>query len=235
MSTNAWILIALTAITLAALAALWLRPAPRVSSRKSTAPLPSEWPLVQRPIFSLEERALHRQLRAALPHHTILAKLPLVRVCQPTERERMRYWFNLLGPVHVSFIVCTENGHTLAALDIEKPTRPTPQRIMDIKKAVLEACRIRYIICRSDQLPTAQELQMLVPGLSEALRPAVPTHLRDRPDAAHTTLAQATRGTRPTTGESQWYDSGFSQDSFFAPEALRDPGARTTRPAPLDP
>ena len=85
MPTQVWIL-ALAAIAgIVGLAVLVLRRSGGASSTKSVD-LPTEWPLTQRPIFSPEERALYRQLRTALPHHTILAKLPLVRFCQPEDR-----------------------------------------------------------------------------------------------------------------------------------------------------
>ena len=107
MPIQVWIL-ALAAIAgIIGLAVLVLRRSGAAAS--GNAELPTEWPLTQRPIFSPEERALYRQLRTALPHHMILAKLPLVRFCQPEDREELRYWFNLLGPIHVSFVVCADN------------------------------------------------------------------------------------------------------------------------------
>jgi hypothetical protein len=216
MPTQVWIL-ALAAIAgIVGLAVLVLRRSGGASSAKSVE-LPTEWPLTQRPIFSPEERALFRQLRTALPHHTILAKLPLVRFCQPEDREELRYWFNLLGPIHVSFVVCAENGRVLAAVDIEHPNRPPAKRVSAIKLAVLEACRIRYVRCRSDQLPTAAELQLLVPTGGDSQRPAVPGL---SPEA---TPRRATAPAAPSAAGSQWYESGFSQDSFFAPETQRDP------------
>jgi hypothetical protein len=232
MPSQVWIL-ALAAIAgIVGLAVLVLR------RPSGTAPdandLPSEWPLTQRPIFSPEERALYRQLRTALPHHTILAKLPLVRFCQPEDREELRYWFNLLGPIHVSFVVCADNGRVLAAVDIERPNRPPSKRTAAIKLAVLDACRVRYVRCRSDQLPTAAELQLLVPANGEGQRPAVPGTLRDAPPP-RSTLAQSTRTSAPASAPAataaaaaaaagnQWYESGFSHDSFFAPETHRDP------------
>jgi hypothetical protein len=225
MPTHVWIIVTLTAAVLAGFATLLLKRPPR--SRKSE-PLPQEWPLVQRAIFSPEERALYRQLRTALPHHTVLAKLPLVRFCQPKDRGTLRYWFNLLGPIHVSFVVCSDSGAILAALDIERPTRPTPKRVAAIKQSVLDACRIRYVVCRSDQLPSAAELQMLVPTIGDALRPGVPSSLRDPATGRRSSLAHATRGRAGQAGtESQWYDSGFSQDSFFAPDTQRDALAET--------
>ncbi|MGY0197551.1 DUF2726 domain-containing protein [Leptothrix sp. BB-4] len=229
MHPNVWIsvAIALTAVTLLVLAGLllWRRPGKGAPRGPRQPDLPAEWPLVQRPIFSTEERALFRQLRTALPHHTVLAKVPLVRFSQPQNRDELAYWFKLLGPIHVSFVVCAENGRVLAALDIERPDRPAPKRHAVIKQAVLEACRVRYVKCRTDHLPSAAELQMLVPNPAEASRPLVPRHLSDNPDRPRTTLAHTLRsGTGAAgSGGSQWYESGFSGDSFFAPESQRDP------------
>lgn len=253
MPTQVWIL-ALAAIAgIVGLAVLVLRRSGSAASTKAVD-LPTEWPLTQRPIFSPEERALYRQLRTALPHHTILAKLPLVRFCQPEDREELRYWFNLLGPIHVSFVVCAENGRVLAAVDIERPNRPPAKRVSAIKLAVLEACRIRYVRCRSDQLPTATELQLLVPANGEAQgqRPAVPGNVPEaptRPAPGHAATAprpapQATPGTPGTPAApgaaaaaagGQWYESGFSQDSFFAPETQRDPFDDTPVRSPAAP
>ena len=258
MPTQVWIL-ALAAIAgIVGLAVLVLRRSGSAASAK-TVDLPTEWPLAQRPIFSPEERALYRQLRTALPHHTILAKLPLVRFCQPEDREELRYWFNLLGPIHVSFVVCAENGRVLAAVDIERPNRPPAKRVSAIKLAVLEACRIRYVRCRSDQLPTATELQLLVPanGEGQGQRPAVPGNAPEapaRPAPSHTAAAPrmtppatpatpGSSGTPATPGAAaaaaatsgQWYESGFSQDSFFAPETQRDPFDDTPVRSPAAP
>ena len=126
MSIPAWIFAVVAALAVAGLVALAMRRSG--SGTSGEAALPEEWPLIQRSIFSAEERSLYRQLRAALPHHTILAKLPLVRFCQPMDRNELGYWFKLLGPIHVSFVVCAENGRVLAALDIERASRPTAKR-----------------------------------------------------------------------------------------------------------
>ncbi|MEY4909587.1 MAG: hypothetical protein RL260_3305 [Pseudomonadota bacterium] len=248
MPTQVWIL-ALAAIAgIVGLAVLVLRRSGSTASAKAVD-LPTEWPLTQRPIFSPEERALYRQLRTALPHHTILAKLPLVRFCQPEDREELRYWFNLLGPIHVSFVVCAENGRVLAAVDIERPNRQPAKRVSAIKLAVLEACRIRYVRCRSDQLPTAAELQLLVPahGEGQGQRPAVPGGIPEAPiRPAPTHAAAAPRSATPAAPAApgapsaaaaggQWYESGFSQDSFFAPETQRDPFDDTPVRAPAAP
>ena len=54
-------------------------------------PLPVEWDLIPRPVFTADERRVYRQLREALPQHVVLAKLPLVRFCQPTDPDQVRY------------------------------------------------------------------------------------------------------------------------------------------------
>ena len=77
-----WVLAALSLALFAGAAVLWMlqRRKPRVK------PLPTEWTLTSRPVFSTDERRVYRQLREALPHHIVLSKLPLVRFCQPNDR-----------------------------------------------------------------------------------------------------------------------------------------------------
>lgn len=124
--------------------------------------LPAEWSLTARPVFSADERRVFRLLREALPHHVVLSKLPLVRFCQPTEAKEVRYWFELLGSAHVTFAICSPNGRVLAAIDLEGDRGVTP-RGLQIKQAVLSACRVRYLRSAMDHLPSIAELQLLVP------------------------------------------------------------------------
>ena len=193
--------------------------------------------------------SLHVREREMVDGRQGISKLPLVRFCQPADRSELRYWFELLGPIHVSFVVCAENGRALAALDIEKPHRKVSERTQKIKQAVLDACRIRYVKCRADQLPTASELALLVPSQGEAHRPWVPSSLPDHPSDMRSTLAHAVRARRGEA-ESQWVESGYSADSFFAPDGSAEhadsgplpltperpmPAAAAPRPDPLEP
>ena len=210
-----WIitLAALAALALLALGLLWQQ-----QGRKTRhAPLPSEWALTARPVFSTDERRVYRRLREALPHHIVLSKLPLVRFCQPTDPQQVRYWFELLGAIHATFAVCSANGRVLAAIDLDTD-RGSPRRVQQIKQSVLGACRIRYLRCPVDQLPSIAELQLLVPQSSAATRapqsaPVMPA-TRDMPAST----AAAKRRERSAL----WQDSGFFQDSFFGAERRRD-------------
>ncbi len=216
MQTSSW-LAALAALMVLGLAA-WL-----VKSRqpKARPALPTEWALTARPVFSTEERRAYRLLREALPHHIVLSKLPLVRFCQPNDPNEVRYWFDLLGTSHVAFAVCSANGRVLAAIDLDTD-RATSRRLMQIKQSMLSACRVRYLHCSVDNLPSVAELQLLVPSVgapSRAPQPVSPAavNLHQARDSLANTVA-----TRRAERTSLWQDSTLFQDSFFAPDSQRD-------------
>jgi hypothetical protein len=200
------------------------------SARRASKPrpLPSEWALTPRPVFNTDERRMYRQLREALPHHIVLAKLPLVRFCQPAEPQDVRYWYDLLGATHVTFAICSANGRVLAAIDFDNE-RGGSRRALQIKQAVLAACRIRYLRCPIDHLPSIPELQLLVPQAGAPARspqaqatvaPAIPP-LHDVRDALATTVASRRRQRRRPL----WEDSGFFHDSFFGIDSRMDASA----------
>ena len=205
--TLPWI-VALVAVAVLAPAVVWFALRPRVPK---TAPLPAEWNLSARPVFSTDERRVYRQLREALPHHIVLSKLPLVRFCQPTDPQEVRFWYELLGAIHVTFAVCSANGRVLAAIDLDTD-RGNSRRVMQIKQAVLAACRVRYLRCPVDHLPSVPELQLLVPQSAAAGRGPQPAPVAPAPRASAGSSSR--RKQRPAL----WQDSGFFQDSFFSPD-----------------
>lgn len=203
-----WLLASLSAILLIAATALWWYD----RRRRRPPPLPSEWALAARPVFNSDERRVYRQLREALPHHVILSKLPLVRFCQPIDPEQTRYWYRLLGSINVSFAICSPNGRVLAAIDVEHARAPS-RRALQTKQAVLGACRIRYLRCPADHLPSIPELQLLVPQANQPRGPhAAPSSGYPR-DPIERHLSERRRGRHAL-----WQDSGFFQDSFFGSE-----------------
>lgn len=204
-----WILAGLSALLLLAAGVLaWL-------GRRPSEPeaLPAEWALTARPVFNADERRVYRQLREALPHHIVLSKLPLVRFCQPTDPDEVRYWYSLLGSTHVTFAVCSANGRVLAAIDLDTD-RSSSRRAMQIKHAVLAACRVRYLRCAADQLPSVPELQLLVPHHPAAARGPLPA--RDPAVSGDGTPPPSRRRT------TLWQDSGFFHDSFFGADSRPD-------------
>lgn len=218
MQSPPWIVLAsaLAGFALAALAGWWWLRRPR-----QPAPLPTEWALSSRPVFSADERRIYRLLREALPHHIILSKLPLVRFSQPIDPGQVRFWYDLLGSIHVTFAVCSANGRVLAAVDLDTD-RGNSRRVLQIKQSVLGACRVRYLRCPVDQLPSVAELQLLVPQSGAAPRApqAVPSP-GPTLDQARDTLAH-TVASRRAARTALWQDSTLFQDSFFAPDTRPD-------------
>jgi hypothetical protein len=187
--------------------------------RRAATPLPTEWSLSPRPVFSTDERRVYRQLREALPHHIILSKLPLVRFCQPNDPEEVRYWYDLLGSIHVTFAICSANGRVLAVIDLDND-RGGSRRMVQIKQSVLGACRVRYLRCPIDHLPSVPELQLLVPHSSATRGPQpAPSHnVHQARDSLASTVAN-----RRAARTALWQDSSLFQDSFFAPDTRDDP------------
>jgi hypothetical protein len=212
--TLPWILATLSLVLLLAAGALWLARNRQPKSR----PLPTEWTLTARPVFSSDERRVYRQLREALPHHIVLSKLPLVRFSQPTDPNEVRFWYQLLGSLNVTFAICSANGRVLAAIDLDND-RGDSRRATQIKQSVLAACRVRYVRCPVDHLPSIAELQLLVPQTGgAATRGPQPAPAVSQEHGATTSTSKSGRRERTTL----WQDSGFMQDSFFGVDARTD-------------
>jgi hypothetical protein len=214
-----WILLALSLSLLLGAALLWWLDKRKPQSR----PLPTEWTLTARPVFSADERRVYRQLREALPHHIVLSKLPLVRFCQPLDPHEVRFWYELLGATHVTFAICSANGRVLAAIDLDNDRSPS-RRTTQIKQSVLAACRVRYLRCPADHLPSIPELQLLVPQAA-----AMGRGPQAAPSSA--TMREPSVGAVPPRRRERttlWQDSGFLQDSFFGVDGRGDLGVNSS-------
>jgi hypothetical protein len=216
-----WLLSAVVLVCLGA-AAGYLFFRPRKPSKAKQKPLPTEWALNPRAVFSTDERRLYRLLSQALPNHIILAKLPLVRFCQPIDPQEVHYWYDLLGNIQVALAVCSPSGRVLAAIDLDTTDRGNPKRLLQIKRAVLGACRIQYLRVPFDQFPTAAELQRLVPSSPANVTPATPSA-----NSMQSTYASGeplySAAVRRAERPARWRDTtGGFQDSFFAPDIRVD-------------
>ena len=218
MSNLTWILTGAAVFLLTMAITYW-----GVASRRhKPLSLPSDWALTPRPVFNTNERRAYRLLRDALPQHVVLSKLPLVRFCQPADTSQTRYWYDLLGAIHVGFAICSANGRVLAAIDLELD-RGTSRRIIQIKQSVLAACRIQYLRCPPDQLPSLDELHQLVPQqagtapLTPGQSLPVPVGLSQARESLVTAVAS-----RRAQRTHLWQDINAFQDSFFAPDSRFD-------------
>jgi hypothetical protein len=232
LDSSTWIILAVALVgALAAVAYFFVRPSRAAKSKAK--PLPTEWALNPRAVFSTDERRLYRLLSQSLPQHVILAKLPLVRFCQPIDAQEVHYWYDLLGNIQVAFAICSPSGRVLAAIDLDTTDRGNPKRMLQIKRAVLGACRIQYLRVPFDQFPNAADLQRLVPKAPLA---SSPSHTQPGPASEPGFTmgeplysAEVRRAERPA----RWRDTGAFQDSFFAPDIRVDEfaaEAQDTRP-----
>jgi len=196
---------------------------------------PRQWHLNARPVFSTEERAFYRALQQALPNHVILAKLNVLRFCQPAQGFDARRWYDRLQTLHVSFAVCTINGTVMTVIDVDSKHKPQSQRSQRMKEAVLESCRIRYLRCQAGQWPQGALLPAWVLG-NNHIQPSEPVSTPsslDNPvsNAGHQ-LARKLRERRAERA-AMWAESSFAQDSFFAMDSRFD-GVNLSEPMPLE-
>jgi hypothetical protein len=196
------------------------------AGKAATLPWPVDWQLAMRPVFNASERQLYALLREAFPRYSVFTKLPLVRFCQSLMPEQSKYWFEFLGAIHCSFVICADNGRVLAAVDL---ITQSPGRKSRIREEALRACRIRHLQCRPDQLPGLDQLRQWLPE-SSASRPAPMPSPQHRVQEARDALAQTVKQRRAQ--RSAWQDSSFAQDSFFAHDSRFDD--YLSSPAPLD-
>lgn len=180
------------------------------SRRRQAQAWPHEWSISARPIFTAHERVLHRQLTSTLPDHVVLAKLPLLRFCQAVTLEQGPYWYEMLGPLYVSFAICNPGGRVLVAIDVE--AEGADSRASRLKGAALQACRIRHVRLRPDMLPSPADVLAWVGDLGAAQRAAQAEAARL--ERAGEQLAQTVRKRRAER-QSQWQDSFFAPDSRF--------------------
>lgn len=200
------------------------------ASRRGALPdgdLPESWPLQPRPVLNAEERRVFRILQDAFPHHALMAKLPLVRFCQPEEPAEVRQWYRLIGSSSVTFAVCSPSSRVIAAIDLETERTASP-RTQRIKQEVLSACGVRYLRCTPERLPSAAELQLLVPHSAAGMRGPQPAPAATRPGEepqAEVPALLERRGRRPL-----WRDPGFMQEGYHGRQATNPAAPRSILP-----
>lgn len=204
----------LVMMLLVALAFVWWR------SREK--PLPAQWPLAPRPLFSGQEEPVYQFLRNAFPEHLVLAKVPLARFMRLKKGEDPNVWFPLINPLHVSFIVCTQRGYVIAALDLPTETSASASA-STLKQRALQVCGIKYMSLTGSALPTAHMLRTMLLG--------APPSGNDKPeadfyrqssfgdiDAARAKLDETIKNKR--SGRETWsQDSIVGADTFISSDS----------------
>jgi hypothetical protein len=208
MSALPWIF-GLAAAALCGLAlVLWLTQ----RRARGDGALPTEWPLSARAVFSSDERRVFRHLRQALPEHLVLAKLPLVRFCQPVGSAEARRWYRLLGSAQVGFAVCSPQGRVLLAADLDnrRTLSVRAERALEIKRRALAACDIPYERWVPGQLPSLADLQDRVPASTFG-----PSRSGDEEASASKPGGRTAAIGQAAVAPTLWRDSGYFKNSLY--------------------
>jgi hypothetical protein len=121
----------------------------------------------------------------------------------------------------VAFAICSASGRVLAAVDIETE-RSSSRRSRQIKTAVLETCRVRYLRCPPGEVPSVATLQGLLPlpVLNSAMPVSAPMPLSPV-DQSRERLSSTVASRRQQRQQGQWPDSAFA-DSRFADSSFSE-------------
>lgn len=140
-------------------------PRPRNSAAADTV---IAWPPEAARLMNDAERQAFDLLREALPHHLILAHVPVARFVRVPTRQSYAEWMRRIGNTCVDLVVCDANSRVVAAVDIRRmhdggdPERQ--QRRHERLHRVLTASGITVQVWREDALPAPDIVARLLLG-----------------------------------------------------------------------
>jgi hypothetical protein len=206
-------LIAIVLVAAAALGGYWW-----YSGRSQR--IPDTWPLLPRLVLNSRERAIYELLVRTFPHMLVFCKLPLTRFLQLREAKSAEYWYNLISPLTVSFVLCTRETRIAAVVDLVFSGKQS-ETAMSMKAKALAAAEIKYVLVNADPVPTASQLRMAVLGEKPEAMPnssqQTGTHRADF-DMTRQRLEQLIQDKRGIR-EGSFRDSVINKDSFIMPDS----------------
>lgn len=126
------------------------------------------WPPEAARLMNDAERQAFDLLREALPHHLILAHVPVARFVRVPTRQSYAEWMRRIGNTCVDLVVCDASSRVVAAVDIRRnldggdPERQ--QRRHERLHRVLTASGITVQVWREDALPAPDIVARLLLG-----------------------------------------------------------------------
>ncbi|MDO5691011.1 MAG: DUF2726 domain-containing protein [Pseudomonadota bacterium] len=150
--------------------------------------LPTQWPLVPRPLANSTERQVWQWLQKVFPDHFIMVKLPVTRFTMPREAGEGEEWFDILSRAYCSFAVCSRDGHVVGCVDVVNPHGPTRHN-RQLKQTLLSQCGIAYWVLEPEALPPAEALRAEFLGVPEP-EPETKTETEPETPAPRDALAE---------------------------------------------
>lgn len=148
---------------------IWKRSAPVVHPGKERAFRMEDWqPQAMRPLTQDELRAL-KLLRKALPECLLMPQIALARFLNVQQNRSYNQWFGSVGRRSVDFLICSEHGDVLGAIQLQSSKARTPSEGAVRKLKALEMAQIPVWQLAKDDLPDVQALRaMVMPELEAA-------------------------------------------------------------------
>ena len=128
-----------------------------------------------------DERQAYRLLRSALATDLILAHIALARFIFVPTRQSHGVWLKKAGRLSADLLVCDEDGHALAVLEVRSPDEParTSDRRARMQR-VVQAAGITVHTCgRRDNCRTSRRFE--ANSLPSRLAKPIPRRLPRRP------------------------------------------------------
>lgn len=155
----------------------WLKR--RKALRRLAVPLPGQWPVKSRAVFSGDEQEVWQLLKDVFHDHAVMVKVPMLRftrlreslsltesssaVSLQNEEQWREQWRELLGSLYATFTVCTSTGKVIGCVDVSG-LHDGNKTGRSLKEALLLDCGIAYVVTTAASLPEADKLRELFLG-----------------------------------------------------------------------
>ncbi|MES2362740.1 MAG: DUF2726 domain-containing protein [Pseudomonadota bacterium] len=112
---------------------------------KRGRPVPVQWQLQARPLFTDVEHTVWHWLKSAFYDHYVLVKIPVIRFLSPRSMAEGEYAHELLKGVYCSFTVCASDGTVIGCVDVPGPSGLKASK-RDMKQKLFAGCGIAYAV-----------------------------------------------------------------------------------------
>lgn len=145
-------------------------------------------------VLSHSERQAFDLVRAAMPHHLVMAQVPLVRYLRVQDKRVEEDWLRGLSMLSADILVCDTHARPVLAIDILPPKLgPRAQERHDRMRQLLEGVGVQVLVWHEGRLPASEQVQAMLRKAQAEWRPEVP-HAASKPaPAAAVRAAPASR------------------------------------------
>lgn len=189
-------------------------------------------------VLTASEREAFDLVRDALPHHFVMAQVPLVRYMRVQDKRVEEDWLRGLAMLSADILVCDTSSRPLLAIDILPPrqgarSRERHERMLQL----LEGVGIRVVVWHEGRLPSAHSVQaQLLEVMQSASKPgSTPGRASQAPARSRRAAATAAAGSARVEPELGAVDMPAPAAAAAATPTARSAAPRPGGMAPLIP